>query len=161
MFVVAKDKVTKVSASQLDLGQFRLKRLGPGQALLRGRAGRRRRVQPVVEPDRASVGKTAPGESKLRIEANPFFKRLDRGANGIFVSFPHKSFTAQIGFVGGGVLRGFLRKDPFFGAAELRIERDRDVLRYFLLDPENVVEFAIIALGPEMVVGRGIESTAR
>ena len=146
-FVVAQNEITKVSASQLDLGKFWLQRLRLGQALLGRGACRRCRLH-VVEPDRASAGKAGPGESKLRIETNRFFIGLDGGANGGFVSFPDEGLTAQIGFVGSRVVGRVLGEDSFFDAAQLRLERNGDVVRDFLLDTKDVVEFAIVTLSP-------------
>ena len=61
----------------------------------------------------------------------------------------------QVSIVGFGIARRPLSKRLLLGASELRLQRFGDGGRDFGFDAEDVFEFAIVTLCPQMFAGRG------
>src|SRR6185369_16097157 len=68
--------------------------------------------------------------------------------------------AALIKIPGVKVLRALLLRSPSLGATYCRLQRSDDGLGDFILDREDVFEHPVIALGPDVVPGVGVDQLA-
>src|SRR5206468_744973 len=111
-------------------------------------------INRVEEKKAAKDGESRPGESEIRIELD----RFSVIARGLLIGFVTILLvldrqSAQVSVVSRGVLRRLIGHSLLLGAGELGVELVGDGTGDFAFHTEDVIEFTIVAFGPEMFVG--------
>src|SRR5207302_9039356 len=100
--------------------------------------------------------KPSPGQREFWIEPNSF-SVFARGLSICLVTvlIVLDRETAQISVVRSSILRWPIGDGLLLAARELSVELLGDCARDFAFDSKNIIQFAIVTLGPKMFVGRG------
>ena len=109
-----------------------------------------------------NLGQTAVSEKEIRVADHGLFEETRR-LEKIFFHLEiearpgAKNFGTHVEFVSLEIARRFLRDGGFFGGGKFRLQLIGNHLGDLALDGENVIERAIIAFGPNVCVGAGID----
>ena len=126
------------------------------QRVTRDRALRFGRLPPAVGL-RREPRRIRPRKGKRRIESDGVLEESGCFRPAAAVAFVKERHAAQIGVVGGRH-RGRLQRDRLlFLRRHRRAQRGGDGDGDFALDAEDVVELAVVDLGPQMPVGRSLD----
>ena len=141
--------------------------MGCGQGVVQGKSLLRQRqralqglgVRTPAQDPLHPVGPTQPRVRLgiLRVQGNGFLKHLPCLGIGLFREAAIILHPAQEGVIGLQVVRVFAHDVPLLLQRELQLQRRHDLLHDLILQRKDVLQRAVIALGPQVIAGRGID----
>src|SRR6266700_5853728 len=142
---------------QLRFSEIGLQFLSPGQRIARGLAARGRGVETEEVKVSMSPGQQRPGLRKLGIKSHRLFQRFRRvNEVNIFKTPKIERQSSQISVVSLCIICRLRRYFLFLDPGDLRLQLLGDRCRDVAFDRENVGEFSIKTLRPQMRIGRGV-----